>query len=808
MSTDHTIDVFQSAATVDGIDEPSLQVNNTQPKASKHRFKPQLSCTFCRTRKLKCDRNQPCENCVKRDIASTCTFIHAGIIRDKATHIQKQSIATSPKDVQGRIRHLEELVVSLMQSTVANGSLPSPLVEAGSASTSSSLLRTSISKSQSTSGLTSSNSSLVDAFDSFGRISIEDEQPNYVGGSHWAAILESIAGLKDSLEYKEWSNQEAEQYVPSKDRGPDLLVGSVRSATRGEILASIPPRSVVDLLVRSILDSGDIAIAAVHSTTFSKEYEQFWIDPTGCPITWIGLLYAIMCLSLNIRLLSWSKHENIFNGLAQRDPREAVEIFREKTVQCLVLGNYTNPSAYTVETLIAYSLCEHFTSPDAHVGGWMTIGLAVRGAMRLGFHRDPSHYPNVSVFRGEMQRRLWCILLHLDVATSCSVGLPRMIQDSMCDTQPPRNLLDEDFDENTTVLPPSRPDSQITPIQYVNIKHGVTLVNAIILDQANTTYRTSYEEIMRLDRLLHAAYNKVPELLKVSSIEDLKTGSPDLRVRKFSINLVFEKSRAVLHRRFLLPQNASAKSPYPYSTKSCVEAAMAVLQAQALLYVETQPGEILYEHKWKTTALMTQDFLLAAMLLCLYVSHNISQSPTVVNQDAFPIKWTRDEMLQALDGSFKIWDSSKCNSKEAVKAARALKVMLSKMRKGDSSSLGNRTVHRTDSNPISELESLREEIPQQVRPSPDDTKQSTGSSPWQSDISIPLSTQLTNSHTSYGIVNDMMDGPNELNWELWDNHFNDHNNLGSTPVDLWNFSSASYSFTDPNDNVMDWGHYS
>jgi len=33
---------------------------------------------------------------------------------------------------------------------------------------------------------------LSQTFDSLGRISIENEQPNYVGGSHWVAILDSV----------------------------------------------------------------------------------------------------------------------------------------------------------------------------------------------------------------------------------------------------------------------------------------------------------------------------------------------------------------------------------------------------------------------------------------------------------------------------------------------------------------------------------------------------------------------------------------------------------------------------------------
>lgn len=88
--------------------------------------------------------------------------------------------------------------------------------------------------------------------------------------------------------------------------------------------------------------------------------------------------------------------------------------------------------------------------------------------------------------------------------------------------------------------------------------------------------------------------------------------------------------------------------------------------------------------------------------------------------------------------------------------------------------------------------------------------------------------------TSWGLVNHMMNDPIELNWvrgcckgfrkitgrifstninlkELWDTQFTENDNLGglgSTPGDLWNFSSDSYTFPNPNEtNVMDWNLY-
>ncbi len=224
---------------------------------------------------------------------------------------------------------------------------------------------------------------------------------------------------------------------------------------------------------------------------------------------------------------------DILAGQALTDPNETVTILREKVIQCLILGNYTDPGPYTVETLILYYISDHFRSSDTQFGAWMVFGLIVRAAMRLGLHRDPSHYPSISPWHGEMQRRVWAILVHLDLLTSLQVGLPKMISESMYDTELPRNLVDEDFDENTKVLPPARADDEVTSVLYSNAKNAITKVLGTIVDRANETTSGTYDEIMKLDARLHNVYAEVPELLKVRTIEDFATGRSVLRVRKF-----------------------------------------------------------------------------------------------------------------------------------------------------------------------------------------------------------------------------------------------------------------------------------
>jgi hypothetical protein len=399
---------------------------------------------------------------------------------------------------------------------------------------------------------------------------------------------------------------------------------------------------------------------------------------------WIGQLYGVLALSVF--------YENMTNSpsslaaLPLHDPLDAVTVYGEKTIQCLLLGNYTEPGPYTVETLWLCYLYSQFRSKDALFGSWMVFALLIRAAMRLGYHRDASHYPSLSVYKGEMQRRLWASIVHLDLQTSLQVGLPRMIREGMYDTQPPRNLLDEDFSDNTTVLPLPRPDHELTAVGCANIKHKITRVLGMIVDQANWTSPISYEMVMKLDKQLYNVYLKTPPSLRANNTNDLLHGSPAQRFRKATLDLTFQKSRCILHRRFFFPSKTTGQYPYPYSMKSCIDAAMRILQMQLLMHEECRPGRTLYDHRWRTSSLLSQDFLLAGMLICLHIGHGISSGCDLTEQGSFQVngngirvRWSQAEMLQALQASCGIWEEVAATSKEAAKAVRTLKAMIARV---------------------------------------------------------------------------------------------------------------------------------
>lgn len=223
------------------------------------------------------------------------------------------------------------------------------------------------------------------------------------------------------------------------------------------------------------------------------QYEQFWENQQTTPVMWLGLLFCIMCLAT---LYSMRAGRRVLDSEA--DPEESILLFRHRAVQCLKLADYTQSPPYTIETLLLYLSSEYFRSNDTQFGLWLVFGMVVRLAFRMGYHRDPSHYPGrISAFDAEMRRRVWAVLMPLDILGSGQVGQPFMTKLSQVDTEPPANLHDQDFDKNTSVMPAGRPANELTGVSYTIIKTKLAAVYGHISDLTGSVRPVSYDEIMR-----------------------------------------------------------------------------------------------------------------------------------------------------------------------------------------------------------------------------------------------------------------------------------------------------------------------
>jgi hypothetical protein len=355
---------------------------------------------------------------------------------------------------------------------------------------------------------------------------------------------------------------------------------------------------------------------------------------------------------------------------------EMAEVFKSRTAQSLVLADYTKPAPNTIETLILHLHGEQGCSKDAGVSSWVVVGMIARFAMRMGYHRDPKPYPDVTPFQGEMRRRVWAVVKQMDLGFSFQLGLPSMLRSSECDTDIPRNIFDEEFGEATTEMPPSRPLTEPTPISFMITRARLMSIFGRILEQFNSLEPHMYEDVMKLDRELREEQERIPPHLRFIPIEESVAEPAALIMQRYGLDLLYQRGLCVLHRKFLARARESPR--FSNSRLSCVDASMVLLNHQAGLHRETQtPTGRLRSVRWYAPSLTTSDFLQAAMIICLDLYHSTKEANRP-SADYF-IGWDQErqvEMLRALETARDIWLSLKDTSIEAYKASVNISTML------------------------------------------------------------------------------------------------------------------------------------
>ncbi len=107
----------------------------------------------------------------------------------------------------------------------------------------------------------------IDVRSECGSMQVSASELRYVGGDHWAAILENIADLKDHFDREEQLHlaQELAEGDVSRDpvAGPRsshalLLYGCPLPGSRAEIITALPPKSAVDRYISRYFNRLDL----------------------------------------------------------------------------------------------------------------------------------------------------------------------------------------------------------------------------------------------------------------------------------------------------------------------------------------------------------------------------------------------------------------------------------------------------------------------------------------------------------------------------------------------------------------------
>ncbi|KAF4466599.1 transcription factor [Fusarium albosuccineum] len=396
---------------------------STTTTPGSHKAPRVLACVLCQHRKIKCDRNTPCSNCLKANV--TCT---------PSTPAPARKRRRPNQDLQERLARCEQLL-----KQYADGSVPSP-----SAMTSQSPgMNGSVSDMPVT---TPTNSETHSKWKPAGKMVKEEGGVRFMDSYLWANIHDELQAMKeivDTDDPEECSVMGSEDLSP--DYNIDLLLPSDASTKSTEELQPDPVH--VFRLWQLFVDRVNPLTKIIHVPSVQPYVMEAATNMNNIPLNYQALLFSIFTMAA----VSLSDTESVqMLGCSREDALRRYTIGTKVTLTKFnFLKNY---DMVALQALLLYLLSLQ-NRYDRHAA-WILSGMIVRIAQKMGYHRD-GDFLNLNAFETEMRRRMWWQIILQDAKNALVSGLSHSMLPSSWDTKMPQNVNDADlFPESSEAVQP------------------------------------------------------------------------------------------------------------------------------------------------------------------------------------------------------------------------------------------------------------------------------------------------------------------------------------------------------------------
>jgi hypothetical protein len=386
----------------------------------------------------------------------------------------------------------------------------------------------------------------------------------------------------------------------------------INSYTLPDFKSHMPTRETADQIVQLYFRTFESTYRILHRGLFYREYEQYWKDPTAAKESFTLKLLLVLAIGTAF-------YDNAANGDALRSLAPQWIYAAQAWLSAPFQKARLNMVGLEVQCLLILARQSHSLENDFL---WTSVWTLMRNAMSMGLHRDPSHFPKISIFHAEIRRRMWATIIELATQSSLDCGMPPMFSYYEFDCEPPSNYDDADIDEQTKVYPPRKPDSVLTDTSI-----QITLLRSL----------PTRLEISRMlnDFRSTPPYDKVIALSSEHS-SHIRAHSPFYHTSQFSNHRFTASARSLLElftRRFLLAlhhrfvSQAKTDPRFYYSRKMALDAAMAMLSRPSA--VDSDPAEEFTRMRLLSGGFFHESASRASAAIALELINQI-------NEDSFP----------------------------------------------------------------------------------------------------------------------------------------------------------------------------
>ncbi|KAL2788526.1 hypothetical protein BJX66DRAFT_254420 [Aspergillus keveii] len=387
-----------------------------QPRSKKRAKYTQLACNECKRRKLKCDGKPTCSRCVRQKAQCTYTPNSHASGNEPATPLggqsQEDGVSTKFRTVDQHIESLqhEMRVMAARMRELESANTPNASVTA--------------------SNNASLSSSSVSA--SLQRILNRPGSPDYIGPT----------SAEFGITQRQKSTGESDSYGDGESETESTTAPSPAAVSDVEAMSSDPlgcfgkeeALRLVDVYENNVgLMYPCIDLDSVRSYVDEYYKDSGRVGPTPPGMSDQDWFFARDAEVLKIILATAL--------LAESHGRSERAALLADNVEDRFAARVKIPEVDMKELLILTLLSIFHSYRDDEVISWRSIGMAARGSMQLGLHRQETWLRTGGVFPGELARTFasrlfWCIYV-LDRKWSFGTGLPFAIQDADMDTNLP-----------------------------------------------------------------------------------------------------------------------------------------------------------------------------------------------------------------------------------------------------------------------------------------------------------------------------------------------------------------------------------
>ncbi|KNG51589.1 c6 zinc finger domain-containing protein [Stemphylium lycopersici] len=318
----------------------------------------------------------------------------------------------------------------------------------------------------------------------------------------------------------------------------------------------LPPRSICDQLIAGYLRTMERIYRVLHVPSFQSTYESIWVNDAEPNTGFLIMLKLVLAIGTTLHDDSISMRADAIRWVYEAQTWLSSPTFKSQ------LG------IPYLQTSILLLLARELVDVGSELV-WISVGAVYRTAVYIGLHKDPSQLPQMTLLEAEMRRRIWNTILELSLQMSMLSGGPPCVSLGAFDTSPPGNFDDEQLLKTDAI---ARPDNVFTSSSVAIVLRKTLSIRLTILEFLNgLSSNGTYEETLRIDSLLRAAYKILRRTLQAFTIGAFSLPSP---FALQAIEFIMQRYITCLH----LPFFASALNDpmYAYSRKATIESSLKI----------------------------------------------------------------------------------------------------------------------------------------------------------------------------------------------------------------------------------------